>query len=201
MLESKPTASKGNEMRYLKTIAVAAVMAAISATFALAQSAMTFVPLGYCQMTSVSSSTAITAANCVRGSFTATGSGVNLTVSAVTGIVLPSDAVTGTGVPAGTYIVSQATGTPNGAGVYVTSNPTTSSGASLTSGGIPLNATSLTIEAEAQIVRYRDDGGAPTAAVGMPIASGQTLSYTGTLSKLRFIQATGGAILNLLFYH
>jgi Baseplate J-like protein len=63
--------------------------------------------------------------------FTGTGSGTNLTASAVTGTIVPGMYVTGTGVPANTTIVSQTSGTPGGAGVYVTSNATTSSGASL----------------------------------------------------------------------
>ena len=63
--------------------------------------------------------------------FTGTGSGTNLTASAVTGTIGIGDTITGTGVPANTTIVSQTSGTAGGAGVYVTSNSTTSSGASL----------------------------------------------------------------------
>ena len=63
--------------------------------------------------------------------FTGTGSGTNLTASAVTGSIGIGNVITGTGVPANTTIVSQTSGTPGGAGVYVTSHPTTSSGASL----------------------------------------------------------------------
>lgn len=69
----------------------------------------------------------------IGASFTGTGSGTNLTASAVTGEIKPGDRINGTGVPAGTNIVSQSSGTPGGAGVYVTSAATTSSGASLTS--------------------------------------------------------------------
>lgn len=65
-------------------------------------------------------------------SFTGTGSGTNLTVSAVTGVIGIGDEVSGTGVTSGTTIVSQTSGTPGGAGVYVTSLSTTSSGAALT---------------------------------------------------------------------
>lgn len=66
--------------------------------------------------------------------FTGTGSGTNLTASAVTGLISPGDYVFGTGVPANTTIVSQTSGTPGGAGVYVTSAVTTSVGASLHTG-------------------------------------------------------------------
>lgn len=67
--------------------------------------------------------------------FTATGSGTNLTVSAVSsppnnGIQIGST-LSGTGIPAGTTIVSQTSGTPGGAGVYVTSAATTASAASV----------------------------------------------------------------------
>lgn len=63
--------------------------------------------------------------------FTGTGSGTNLTASAVTGTINIGDVISGTGVPAGTTIASQTSGTTGGAGVYVTSGATTSSGASL----------------------------------------------------------------------
>jgi len=66
-------------------------------------------------------------------SFTGTGATTNLTVTAVTGTIYVGDTIAGTGVPAGTTIVSQTSGTTGGAGVYVTSGNTTSSGASLTS--------------------------------------------------------------------
>ena len=65
-------------------------------------------------------------------SFTGNGSGVNLTASAVTGTIEIGNVIAGTGVPAGTTIISQTSGTPGGAGVYVTSVATTASSASLT---------------------------------------------------------------------
>jgi hypothetical protein len=64
--------------------------------------------------------------------FTGSGSGTNLTASAVTGLIGIGDLITGTGVPGGTTIVSQTSGPAGGAGVYVTNNATTSSGAALT---------------------------------------------------------------------
>jgi hypothetical protein len=68
----------------------------------------------------------------VGGTFTGTGSGTNLTVSAVTGFISVGQLIVGTGVPANTTIVSQTSGPAGGAGVYVTSNATTSIGAALT---------------------------------------------------------------------
>lgn len=76
--------------------------------------------------------------------FTGTGAGTNLTTSAVTGVIHPGDSVTGTGVPGGTTIVSQTSGTTGGAGVYVTSAATTSAGAALTTTSTTMEVTGLT---------------------------------------------------------
>lgn len=63
------------------------------------------------------------------------------------------------------------------------------------------NGTQLTlITAEAQNVRWRDDGVAPTASIGMLLPAGQTLSYNGPAAKLRFIEVTAGAKINASFY-
>lgn len=65
--------------------------------------------------------------------FTGTGTGTTLTASSVTGgTIEPGDLIVGTGVPGGTTIVKQLTGTPGGAGAYQTSGSTTASGASIT---------------------------------------------------------------------
>lgn len=68
------------------------------------------------------------------------------------------------------------------------------------SGGIPAGATTALIVAEAQAIRYRDDGVAPTATVGMPLAVGVTILYPGTLGAVRVISQTAGAKVNVLFY-
>lgn len=65
---------------------------------------------------------------------------------------------------------------------------------------VPTGATSAVIVAEAQAVRYRDDGTAPTATVGIPLAVGTVLQYTGTLSAIKFIEQTSGAKLNISYY-
>ena len=49
-------------------------------------------------------------------------------------------------------------------------------------------------------VRWRDDGTAPTASVGMPLAAGVTLQYDGDLSQIRFIEQTASAKLNVTYY-
>jgi len=56
------------------------------------------------------------------------------------------------------------------------------------------------IVAETQGVRWRDDGTAPTASIGMPLATGVLLQYDGDLSKIRFIEQTASAKLNISYY-
>lgn len=56
------------------------------------------------------------------------------------------------------------------------------------------------ITAETQAVRWRDDDTAPTASVGMPLAAGATLQYDGDLTKIRFIEQTASAKLNISYY-
>lgn len=64
---------------------------------------------------------------------------------------------------------------------------------------VPASATRALIVAESQAVRYSDFS-TPTASVGMPLAVGQPLWYTGSLTALRFIEQTASAKLNVLFY-
>lgn len=56
------------------------------------------------------------------------------------------------------------------------------------------------ITPEGQAVRWRDDGVAPTATVGMPLAVGVTFQYDGDLTKVKFIEQTAGAKLNISYY-
>ena len=65
---------------------------------------------------------------------------------------------------------------------------------------VPDGATLALIVPETQNVRWRDDGTAPTASVGMPIFVGASLSYDGDLKKIRFIQETASAKLNISYY-
>lgn len=73
-----------------------------------------------------------------------------------------------------------------------------SSAASLT---VPAGANFALITAETAAVRWRDDGTAPTASVGMPMATSDApLQYSGTLSALQFIAQTGSPKLNVSYY-
>lgn len=68
---------------------------------------------------------------------------------------------------------------------------------------LPSNVTVATaiITPEAQAVRYRDDGTAPTATIGQPLAVGATLEYDAkSISSLRFISQVAGGIINVSYY-
>lgn len=65
---------------------------------------------------------------------------------------------------------------------------------------VPRGAIVALIQPETQAVRWRDDGTAPTASVGMPLAVGETLPYTGYLENLRFIEQVASAKLNIAYY-
>lgn len=84
------------------------------------------------EVTAVAASTGAAATGLMGATFTASGSGTDLTVSAVTGLISIGDTLgTTTGITAGTTIVSQTSGTTGGAGVYVTSAATTISAAKI----------------------------------------------------------------------
>ena len=194
--------------------AVAAIgLAMWSGSLALAQSipGQAMVPMGSCQLSASQLSAAIGLSKCTRASFTASaGSSSNLlVVTSVTGIIRIGDTLlTGTGITAGGTITGfvAGTGTIGGAGTYTISNTNTTSSATVTTGGIPVGllgqpATMVALQAETASVRYRDDGGAPTASLGSEVIFGQNpFLYTGTLSALQFIAASGSPLLNVSFY-
>jgi hypothetical protein len=66
---------------------------------------------------------------------------------------------------------------------------------------VPTGAQYALIVCEVANVRWRDDGSAPTASVGMLLATGSTLIYeVGNLALIQFIQVSSGAILNVSYY-
>ena len=72
-----------------------------------------------------------------------------------------------------------------------------SSAAGLT---VAQGATLALIVPETQNVRWRDDGTDPTASVGMPIFVGASLSYDGDFNRIKFIEMTASAKLNISYY-
>jgi hypothetical protein len=54
--------------------------------------------------------------------------------------------------------------------------------------------------AETAGVRWRDDGPAPTATVGQPLAAGQCFQYAGPLTAIQFIAQTGSPVLDVSYY-
>lgn len=65
---------------------------------------------------------------------------------------------------------------------------------------VPEGARFALIQAEAQAVRWRDDGTNPTATVGMKIAVDAVLEYSGDLSTFKAIEAVLGAKLSVSYY-
>ncbi|NPT59089.1 hypothetical protein [Paraburkholderia elongata] len=65
---------------------------------------------------------------------------------------------------------------------------------------VPAGALLAVIQASTQAISWRDDGIAPTATVGMSIATGNELQYNGNLSAIQLIQVTSGAIANISYY-
>lgn len=67
-------------------------------------------------------------------------------------------------------------------------------------GTVPDGATFALITPETQSIRWRDDGVDPTASVGMPLAAGATLQYTGKFSALKMIETSASAKVNITYY-
>lgn len=67
-------------------------------------------------------------------------------------------------------------------------------------GTIPDGAKLALLQAEADALRWRDDGTSPTSGVGMLLADGDTLVYNGNLRAIEFIETTGSGILNVCMY-
>lgn len=72
--------------------------------------------------------------------------------------------------------------------------------ASSTALTVPGGATYAVIQVEGGAIRWRDDGVAPTATVGMRLLTDGELFYDGSLSAFRAILATGTPILNIAYY-
>lgn len=67
--------------------------------------------------------------------------------------------------------------------------------------GANQHPTRCIITATTQAVRWRDDGTDPTATVGYPLPVNTELKYDGNLMKIKFIEQTAGAVLNVAYYY
>lgn len=56
------------------------------------------------------------------------------------------------------------------------------------------------VHTETQAVRWRDDGTAPSATVGMRLTVGSELLYDGDLTAIKFIEEAASAKLNVSYY-
>jgi hypothetical protein len=65
---------------------------------------------------------------------------------------------------------------------------------------VPPGASYALMVAEGATLRWRDDGVAPTALVGMPLSVGGELRYDGDLAAFQVIQLGLGGILNVSYY-
>lgn len=65
---------------------------------------------------------------------------------------------------------------------------------------VPPGANYALIIPETQAVRFRDDGTDPTASVGMPLSTGAAFQYDGDLNKIKFIEQSASAKLNISYY-
>lgn len=66
---------------------------------------------------------------------------------------------------------------------------------------VPANARMALIQPTGQSVRWRDDGTAPTATVGMVIAANAVLEFIGNLDQFRVIQTAATAVVNVSYYY
>lgn len=67
--------------------------------------------------------------------------------------------------------------------------------------GNSVKPNAVLMQAEAQNIRWRPDGVAPTTTVGMRLLSTalEPYYYDGPLDRLRFIEAAASAILNIVY--
>jgi len=121
-----------------------------------------------------SAPTGATVTGSIGATFTASAGTptTQLVVTAVTGLISIGDTVSGTGITAGTTIVSQASGTAGGAGTYNLSAANTCSAATVTSFGNVLNVTAVSSGTLAI--------GDPVTGTGIPASANISGIITGT---------------------
>ena len=73
--------------------------------------------------------------------------------------------------------------------------------ATATGAAVPDSADHVTVQAEVQPIRWRDDGTAPTASVGNLIAVGTTVTFRrGQFANLKLIETTTSAKANIDYF-
>lgn len=66
---------------------------------------------------------------------------------------------------------------------------------------IPAGADMALLQVTGQNVRWRDDGTNPTTTIGMVLTSGaDPYPYSGDLTKIKFIESTASAVLNVTYF-
>ena len=65
---------------------------------------------------------------------------------------------------------------------------------------VPAGASVALIKSSVQAIRIRDDGIAPTATIGYPVAVGVEYRCEGGLSSLRIIEQVLSATVDVLYY-
>jgi hypothetical protein len=83
--------------------------------------------------------------------------------------------------------------------ITITGSPQTFAAAGVT---VPTGARLAVMTVDAANVRYRDDGTAPTASIGIQLSSSATqpYEYSGDLAAIQFIAVSGSPLLNVAFY-
>lgn len=65
---------------------------------------------------------------------------------------------------------------------------------------VPVGTVWATLCLEVANARWRDDGTAPTAAVGMPLTSGQCFQYAGPFGQFQIIAQSGSPVITVAYY-
>lgn len=90
---------------------------------------------------------------------------------------------------------------PRGFQQIVSATLASSTALTIPTGGDGKEPDYAVIHTDTQAVRYRDDGTAPTASIGMRLAVGAELTVEGPQMKaVRFIFESAGANLNVSYY-
>lgn len=126
-------------------------------------------------VTAVAASTGASATGSIGATFTASADtdATRLVVTSVTGLISIGDTISGTGITAGTKIVSQVSGTTGGAGTYKLDKTNTASSATVTAFGTVMKITAVASGTLA-VGQAVSGTGVPTGAVIASQISGTT---------------------------